>query len=132
MEDLLAALELWTQTEPYSSFPCGTIGWRLLPALENGRYRLYRGADGEVRGFVSWGFMTRLEYETREYDGPEVFCRDDGDFLVVVDMIAPYGRNDVVLMCRDLRVLFKDLYPWHEHVLAHRGRRNGVFPNMGG
>lgn len=132
MGDFLDALELWVGSEPYGSFPCATIGWRLLPALEHGRYRLYRGDGGEVRGFVSWGFMTRHEYETREYSGSEVFGRDDGECLVVVDMIAPYGRNDVVWICRDLRVLFKDLYPWHEHVLAHRGRRDGTFPNMGG
>lgn len=132
MEDFLAALQLWTQTAPYSLFPSQTIDWRLVPALEHGRYRVYRDADGLARGFVSWGFMTRLEYETREYSGLEVFGREDGECLVVVDMIAPYGRNDVVFMCRDLRRLFKSLYPWHEHVLAHRGRRNGIFPNMGG
>jgi hypothetical protein len=52
--------------------------------------------------------------------------------LVVVDMIAPGGRNDVLMVVRDLRRHFWALYPEHERVFAHRGPRNGVFPNKGG
>lgn len=131
-DDLLGALQLWTETAPYSSFPSETIAWRLVPALENGRYRLYRGIYGEPRGFISWAFMMREEFETREYSGEAVFARDSGDVMVFVDMIAPYGRNDVMFICRDMRRLFKEDYPRFDHVLAHRGRRNGKFPNIGG
>lgn len=130
-EDLADALRLWTVVDPYAGFPSCTIGWRLLPALEFGRYCLWRDG-GEPVGFASWGFMTAEEFEGREYDGWEVFGREGGDRLVVVDMIAPGGGNDVVLMCRDLRRLFGRLYPEHRHVWAHRGRRDGVFPNLGG
>ena len=132
MRDLVGALELWTTTEPYSGFKSATIAWRLIPALDSGKYRLYRDANGQPRGFVSWAFMTAEEFETRVYDGPEVFARDTGDMLVFLDMIAPYGRYDVLFMCRDLRKLFKDLYPGVETVVAHRGPRTGVFPNKGG
>jgi cytolysin-activating lysine-acyltransferase len=132
MQDLVDALELWTTTAPYKTFPAQTIAWRLIPALESGQYRIYRDAYGRARGFISWAFMTREEFETRNYSGEAIFARDSGEAMVFVDMIAPYGRNDVLLICRDMRRLFKEAYPGHEHILAHRGRRNGAFPNIGG
>lgn len=130
-DDLLGALQLWTETAPYSSFPSETIAWRMMPALESGQYRLYRDAYGFPRGFISWAFMTHQEFETRDYNGSEIFARKTGECLVFVDMIAPYGRNDVLLICRDMRHLFEDS-PEIGRALAHRGRRNGVFPNIGG
>jgi len=76
--------------------------------------------------------MTDEEFETRRYWGWEVFSRPDGDRLVIVDMIAPGGRNDVLMVSRDVRQHFLALYPQHERVYAHRGSRTGVFPNKGG
>lgn len=131
MRDLVDALELWTTTEPYSTFPAQTIAWRLIPALESGQYRIYRDAYGRARGFISWAFMTQEEFDTRNYSGEEIFLRKEGENLVFVDMIAPHGRNDVLLICRDMRQLFEDR-PDITRALAHRGRRNGVFPNIGG
>jgi hemolysin-activating ACP:hemolysin acyltransferase len=126
------ALWLWTTVPPYPSYPCSTIGNRLLPAFRFGRVRPYYGEDGVLRAFATWAFMTREEYETRSYWGWEVFSRPEGEMLVVVDMIAPGGRNDVLMVVRDLRRHFWALYPEHERVFAHRGPRNGVFPNKGG
>lgn len=132
MRDLVDALELWTTTDPYRTFPAQTIAWRLLPALKSGQYRVYRGINGEPRGFISWAYMTQKEFETREYSGEAIFARDSGEAIVFVDMIAPYGRNDVLSICRDMRRLFRERYPDVQHVLAHRGRKNGSFPNIGG
>jgi hemolysin-activating ACP:hemolysin acyltransferase len=132
VRDLIDALDLWTTTEPYRGFPCSTIAWRLVPALQHKQYRLYRDSAGFPRGFISWAFMTREEFETREYYGPEIFARKEGELLVFVDMIAPHGQHDVLLICRDMRKTFKDLYPGVETVVAHRGPRTGVFPNIGG
>jgi len=131
MEDLVDALDLWTTTEPYSTFPAQTIAWRLMPALESGQYRVYRHDDGRPRGFISWAFMTRAEFDARDYSGAEIFLRKSGEHLVFVDMIAPQGANDVLFICRDMRRLFKD-FPEIRRALAHRGRRNGIFPNIGG
>ena len=131
MRDLVDALELWTTTDPYRTYPSQTIAWRLIPALESGQYRIYRDAYGRSRGFISWAFMTQEEFDTRVYRGEEIFARRSGEHLVFVDMIAPYGRNDVLLICRDMRQLFRER-PDITRALAHRGRRNGVFPNIGG
>lgn len=131
MRDLVDALELWTTTDPYRTYPSQTIAWRLIPALESGQYRIYRDAYGRSRGFISWAFMTQEEFDTRVYSGEEIFARRSGEHLVFVDMIAPYGRNDVLLICRDMRQLFRER-PDITRALAHRGRRNGVFPNIGG
>lgn len=130
-EDFEAAVRLWTTVAPYSGFPAETIAWRLLPALENGKYAVF-WRDGEPFGLVTWGFFTAEEYETRVYDGPEVFKRDDGEHLVFADLIVPGGPRDVLFVCRHLRRLFKTAYAGHRKVLAHRGPRNGVFPNIGG
>lgn len=132
MRELEAALELWTTTEPYSGFRSETIAWRLIPALDSGKYRVYWDVADVPRGFVSWAFLTREEFESGDYDGREVFQRESGDLFVVMDMIAPYGQNDVLLISRDLRKTFKRLYPDVETVVARRGPRTGIFPNKGG
>lgn len=125
------AVALWGSTPPYADFPCSTVYNRLLPAAAYGKIRGYYGPDGRMRAVVTWGFMTAEEFETRDYAGWEVFAREDGERLVFVDMIAPGGRNDVLMVSRDLRRLFVGLYPHHSRVYAHRGPRNGVFPNKG-
>lgn len=131
MRDLTDALELWTTVAPYSQFPSQTIAWRLMPALESGQYRIYRRGD-EPYGLVTWAFMTQEEFDTGNYSGEEVFARDDGELFVFLDMIAPGGQNDVLSICRDLRASFLTMYPHVEKAVAHRGPRNGVFPNIGG
>lgn len=131
-DDLAGALHLWTTVDPYSKFPSETIAWRLIPALRNNKYRLYVGEDGCPRGFISWAYMTEQEFESRNYIGEEVFARETGECFVFVDMLAPYGRNDVLSICRDMRRLFHDEYSRFGYVLAHRGQRHGIFPNIGG
>ena len=132
MRDFTDALELWTTVAPYSLFPSQTIAWRLMPALESGQYRIYRDEDDRPYGLITWAFMTEEEFETRDYSGEEIFARDDGDVLVFVDMIAPRGKNDVLSIFRDMRRSFVTMYPHVDKVLAHRGQRNGTFPNKGG
>jgi hemolysin-activating ACP:hemolysin acyltransferase len=129
--DFEAAVRLWTSVAPYSGFPAETIAWRLIPAFQSGKYMVF-WRDGEPFGLVTWAFLTTEEYETRDYYGPEVFKRDDGERLTVVELIVPGGPSDVLFVCRHLRRFFKERHGAHRHVLAHRGRRNGVFPNIGG
>ena len=99
------ALRLWTTVAPYSGFRCETISWRLLPAIANDQLRLFY-RDDECVGLITWAFMTNDEFETRVYDGAEIFGRDDGDKMVFVDMIAPHGKNDVLWMCKEMRKQF--------------------------
>ena len=40
------ALKLWTTSAPYKNFPCETVAWRLLPAIDNEQIRLFN--DGPV------------------------------------------------------------------------------------
>lgn len=123
---------LWCNTPPYSDYPAKSIANRLYPAFYFNQIRLYHDVVGNLRSFATWGFMTDEEFETRDYWGWEVFSRKEGDRLVVVDMIAPGGKNDVLFVSRDLRKFFKSAFPDVEKVYAHRGQRNGVFPNKGG
>ena len=131
MSDVLEdALHLWTTVEPYDGFPSATIAWRLIPAIENDQIRLFY-RDSECVGLITWAFMTEEEFDSREYSGVEIFSRREGEIMVFVDMIAPYGRNDVLWMCKQMRKQFYVQYPWVENVYAHRGKRNGSFPNKG-
>jgi hemolysin-activating ACP:hemolysin acyltransferase len=126
----LDAVRLWTTTEPYSGFKSETISWRLLPALEHDRLRLFH-RDGACVGLVTWAFMTREEFDSGDYCGLDVFARETGDNLVIVDMIAPHGKRDVLWISREMRKIFWNMYPKVEEVFAHRGNRNGSFPNKG-
>jgi len=124
------ALKLWTTIKPYSDFRCETISWRLLPAIEHDQLRLFY-RDGECVGLITWAFMTREEFDTRDYSGSEIFSRDIGECMVFVDMIAPHGKRDVLWMCKEMRKQFFTQYPFVKEVLAHRGKRDGAFPNKG-
>lgn len=124
------ALHLWTTVEPYSGFPCATIAWRLIPAIDNEQIRLFY-RDGKCVGLVTWAFMTEEEFETRDYSGVEVFARRDGEIMVVIDMIAPHGKNDVLWISKEMRKHFYTHYPDVKDVRAHRGKRDGSFPNKG-
>ena len=124
------ALHLWTTVAPYSGFPCQTIAWRLLPAIDAEQIRLFY-RDGECVGLITWAFMTEEEFASRTYDGAEIFARDDGEVLVVVDMIAPRGRSDVLWMGKEIRKQFYAQYPWVTEARAHRGERNGAFRKQG-
>tara|TARA_R100001198_G_C5175003_1_gene174099 strand:+ start:466 stop:870 length:405 start_codon:yes stop_codon:yes gene_type:complete len=124
------ALKLWTTSAPYKDFPCETVAWRLLPAIDNEQIRLFY-RDGECIGLITWAFMTEKEFDTKDYSGPKIFARNDGEKMVFVDMIAPFGRRDVLWMCKEMRKQFCTQYPNVTEVFAHRGNRNGVFPNRG-
>jgi hemolysin-activating ACP:hemolysin acyltransferase len=108
--DFLMALQLWVTVPPYSGYRSETIAWRLLPAVKHGRIRHFW--DGErYMGFVTWAWLTREEMETNRYDGPEVFARESGELLYIVDMIAPGGRSDVYCMAKTIRLHLSGLYP---------------------
>jgi hemolysin-activating ACP:hemolysin acyltransferase len=96
-------LNLWVTTPPYCDFPSKTIGWRLVPAFNHGRFKVWYDNNGLCTGFVTWAWMTDSEFETRKYTGSEVFARNYSDKLVFVDMIAINGVSDVLSMSRDLR-----------------------------
>ena len=114
------AVRLWTTVHPYSTFKSATIAWRLLPAILHNQIRLFY-RDGECVGLITWAFMTRDEFESRDYSGKEIFSRDRGDVMVFVDMIAPRGRSDVLWMCKEMRKQFYTQYPDVRDVRAHRG-----------
>ena len=124
------ALDLWCTEAPYCGFPSRTIGWRLLPAHEAGRLRHYWDGD-RYMGFVSWAFLTDAEYISNEYSGWDVFARDYGDCLVVIDMIAKGGVSDVLFISRDIRGFFKREFPEIDRICSHRGSRLASIPNKG-
>ena len=124
------ALNLWTTSDPYKNFSCETISWRLLPAIDNNQIRLFH-RDGKCVGLTTWAFMTQKEFDSKEYSGPEIFSRNDGEIMVIVDMIAKMGKKDVLWISKEMRKQFWSQYPNVTEVFAHRGNRNGVFPNKG-
>ena len=112
-------VELWTTISPYSGYNSETIAWRLLPAIDNERIKVYY-RSGKCVGFVTWAWFTEEEFETLKFNGVEVFKRNEGDLLYVVDLIIPYGRSDVVHIVKDMRKYLSDVYPNKPKAFAHR------------
>ena len=122
----LDAVRLWTTTEPYSKYPSERIGWQLVPAFEHGKLRVYYRGDDPV-GFVTWTWLTRREFETRDYSGVKVFAREGGEVLYIPNMIAPYGRSDVFFIAKDIRRHLSELYPEAPVALSRRRERVGSY-----
>jgi len=120
LKDILGdALDLWTTVEPYRSYKSETIGWRLVPAIDNKRIRVYYRKEKCI-GFVTWAWFTEQEFDTLEFDGVEVFKRNEGDLLYVVDLIIPYGSADVFHIVRDMRKYLSKKHPDKPMAFAHR------------
>jgi hemolysin-activating ACP:hemolysin acyltransferase len=123
MRDILRdTLELWTTQEPFSRYKSQTIAWRLLPAIDNKRIRVYYRGDLCV-GFVTWAWFLEKEFDTMKFNGAEVFARNDGDMIYIMDAIIPYGSADVKHVVRDMRRHLSELYPDKPAAFAHRNKR---------
>jgi hemolysin-activating ACP:hemolysin acyltransferase len=96
----------------------------------SGKVRHYWDGD-RYMGFVSWAFLTDAEYISNEYCGLEVFARDYGDCLVVIDMIAKGGLSDVLFISRDVRDFFNREFPEIVRIRSHRGSRLASVLNRG-
>ena len=120
------AIRLWTTVSPYRDRKSATIAWRLVPAERSNRIRHYWDGD-RYMGFVTWAWFTEREFETNDYYGPEVFARDSGEVMQIVDMIAPFGRRDVFHIARDIRDHLSVLYPDKSVALSHRRGRIGRY-----
>ena len=120
MRDILRdTLELWTTIEPYKSYKSETIGWRLLPAIDNDQIKVYY-RDEKCIGFVTWAWFTKKEFDTLEFDGTEVFKRNEGDLLYVVDLIIPHASADVFNIVRDMRRHLSEKHPDKPMAFAYR------------
>ena len=78
-------------------------------------------------GFVTWAWFTESEFRSNEYLGSEVFAREGGEVLQVVDMIAPGGRSDVFHIGKDIRDHLSVLYPGTKLAVSHRRGRVGRY-----
>ena len=104
----------------YKNEPFGTLATRLLLALGNDKLRTYATPTGELIGFVTWCYYTDEEVETGNFRWSEVFARESGDQLWIVDMAATHSVLSVV---RDFRRFIHEREPG---VKAYwRRERNG-------
>ena len=120
---LFDALGLWTRNPVYGELPSKTIAWRLLTAVKNNKIKVFYEGK-EPYAFVTWAFFTEQERVTGEYWGEEVFARNDGTVLKVVDMVA---YHSVLYIGRQLYRFFKDEYPHVRRVYAKRGNREAWY-----
>ena len=120
---LFDALGLWTRNSVYGELPSKTIAWRLLTAVNNNKIKVFYEGK-EPYAFVTWAFFTEQERVTGNYWGEEVFARNDGTVLKVVDMVA---YHSVLYIGRQLYKYFKDEYPNVRRVYAKRGNREAWY-----
>jgi hemolysin-activating ACP:hemolysin acyltransferase len=135
MNDLRDALKLWTTVAPFKDYISEVIGWRVIPAHDNNKLRVYRRDDGEPYAMLTFCFLNDEEAKTEEWCGHEAYKRESGDQLWVTDMIANGGRSDVLKVSTDVRKFFYETFPEFSTVHAIRGRgtgnRRGWYPNKG-
>jgi len=93
------------------------LGTRFIPAIQYGKVRYYMQGDS-LLGFCTWCYLTDEEAETRKFTG-EVFARNDGDQLWVIDMVAV---DSVVYILKDLRRYLGEVTC---HDVAHFKRPSG-------
>ena len=92
MRDILRdTLDLWTTQEPFSGYKSQTIAWRLLPAIDNKRIRVYYRGDLCV-GFVTWAWFLEKEFDTMKFNGAEVFARNDMLLEICGDIFPNYTQ----------------------------------------
>jgi len=120
---VIDAVKMWTGNPVYGKLPSATVSWRLLPALKNNKIKIFY-EDGEPYAFVTWAFFTQQERVTGEYWGEEVFARNHGPVLKIVDMVA---HHSVLYIGRQLYRFFKNEYPHIRRVYAKRGNREAWY-----
>jgi len=133
MSQFRDALSIWTTDETYKDYRSEVVGWRLVPADENGKLRVYYRETGEPYAMLTYCFLTEDEAKSMDWWGDEAFSRKSGDQLWVIDMIARGGKDDVLAVSKDIRKFFYETYPEFETVYAMRGNgsRRGWYPNKG-
>ena len=133
MNKLRDALSIWTTDDTYKDYNSEVIGWRLIPAFENNKLRVYYDDKGKPFAMLTYCFLTDGEAETMDWWGREAFKRHTGDQLWIIDMIANGGKDDVLKVSKDIRQFFFGTYPGFETVYAMRGNgsRRGWYPNKG-
>jgi len=127
------ALSIWTTDETYKDYRSEVINWRLVPADENEKLRVYYRETGEPYAMLTYCFLKEDEAKSMDWWGDEAFSRESGDQLWVIDMIARGGKDDVLAVSKDIRKFFYETYPEFETVYAMRGNgiRRGWYPNKG-
>ena len=91
----------------------------MLPAIDNDQIKVYY-RDEKCIGFVTWAWFTKKEFDTLEFNGTEVFKRNEGDLLYVVDLIIPHASADVFNIVRDMRRHLSEKHPDKPMAFAHR------------
>lgn len=78
------------------------IEWLVIPPILHGQFRVYK-EDGVPFAYASWAFLN-VEAGSRMKSGQERLRPDEwnsGGQAWIVDLIAPYGRQEYVL--KDLK-----------------------------
>jgi hemolysin-activating ACP:hemolysin acyltransferase len=88
-------------------------------AIEHDKCFVHR-VDGEVVGYCTWGFFTRVEIDNDLWDGDEVFARSSGEVLFFPKFQCRAGRREVTSFIRSIQ---KHLSDNHQNIATAEGLR---------
>jgi hypothetical protein len=116
--DFRSMLYLWASVHPYSEFKSASTK-RLLLAFENDKAIIFKRGINTI-GLAIWGWMNSEEHGRDEYDPEEIFLRDDGEMLILIDLIMP---NNGKIAIKHLRAFGSKVLPHQKRVFFNRPNR---------
>ncbi len=90
-------------SELHRDYRINDIGSVFLPPIHLNQFRIYRKADGQPIGLITWARLTKkveLDYVTKGYNLHPTDW-NAGDELWAIDFVAPFGHGRQIL--KDLR-----------------------------
>ena len=97
-------LPMLVTSPAYAEQSFENLGTRILLAVEYGKIRYYM-RDDQLVGFVTWAYLSKEESETCEYKWVDIYSREHGEELWVMDMVA---LDSVVYIAKDIRRYLSD------------------------
>jgi hypothetical protein len=116
--DFRSMLYLWCNVKPYSDFKASSLNG-LLFAFENNKSIIFKKGINTI-GFTLWTWMFPEEYGSHQYDNEEIYKRDNGELLVVTDLIV---QNDLNIVKNHLLQFAKIVHPNEKRVYYNRPNR---------
>lgn len=97
-------LPLLITSPAYAEQSFESLGTRILLAVEYNKARYYMRGDRLI-GFVTWAYLSKEESESLEYKWVDIYSREHGEELWVMDMVA---LDSVIYIAKDIRRYLSD------------------------
>lgn len=120
---------LFKADEYYKSKPIFLLENSVFPALKNDKYVVYKPGK-EIKGICTYAFLTDEEIQKNEFDGDEVFARDEGQNLHFCQFICHAPKREVFKFVRTIQRILSDKYPDYATASGIRKKSGSMRPEL--